>query len=265
MSLLIIPAHLSLLIQEGRAEPITFRGVFRPFLSCRFQNQKSQSVAKAGLHTPPNRFSSRVSFLDRFLSRPASESPPLEGIRLVIGLGNPGPEYERTRHNIGFELVDRLALDHKLKWTKEHRFRSKTAGQGTCLILAKPLTYMNLSGNAVARLMRHYGLTVDQILVVYDDISLPPGGLRFRANGSAGGHNGIKSLIEYLGTEKFPRLRIGIGSTAENEILTDYVLGRFSEEEWDKMEKVLAIAVDGVNCALSAGLQQAMNQCNRRS
>jgi peptidyl-tRNA hydrolase, PTH1 family len=206
-----------------------------------------------------------VSFLDRFLSRPASETSPQEGIRLVIGLGNPGPEYERTRHNIGFELVDRLAADHRLKWTKEHRFRSKTATEGPDLIIAKPLTYMNLSGNSAARIMRHYQLTVDQILVVYDDISLPPGGLRFRSNGSAGGHNGIKSLIEYLGSEEFPRLKIGIGPNPENGVLTDHVLGRFSEEEWAEMEKVLAIAVDGVNCALSAGLEPAMNQFNRRS
>ena len=100
--------------------------------------------------------------------------------------------------------------------------------------------------------------------IVYDDISLPRGSLRFRANGSAGGHNGIKSIIEYLGTEEFPRLRIGIGAQAEDGPLTDHVLGRFDAEEWAEMEKVLAIAVDGVNCALSAGLDTAMNQFNRR-
>lgn len=218
------------------------------------------------LRLPSNRFTSRVSFLDRFISRPDSGDPPASGgIRLVVGLGNPGPEYEKTRHNIGFELVDLLARGHGLKWAKEHKFRAKVAADGSRLIFAKPLTYMNLSGNSVARLAVHYKLLPEQILVVCDDISLPIGSLRFRANGSAGGHNGIKSLIEYLGTDTFPRLKIGIGSHLDNEALTDHVLGRFSEEEWGEMEKVLAIAVDGVNCALSAGLDSAMNQFNRRA
>jgi len=207
-----------------------------------------------------------VSFLDRFISRPGSgDSPDLGGIRLVVGLGNPGPEYEKTRHNIGFELVDLLAKDHGLKWEKEHKFRAKVAADGNRLIFAKPLTYMNLSGNAVTRLAVHYRVLPEQILVLYDDVSLPVGSLRFRANGSAGGHNGIKSIIEYLGIDAFPRLKIGIGSRVDNEALTDHVLGRFSEEEWSEMEKVLAIAVDGVNYALSAGLESAMNQFNRRA
>lgn len=207
-----------------------------------------------------------MNLFDRFLSRPDPDEPaPPDGIRLVVGLGNPGPEYEKTRHNIGFELVDRLAAERGLKWTKEHKFRSKTAREGRGLILAKPLTFMNLSGNAVARLMRAHDLRPDQILIAYDDVSLPPGSLRFRASGSAGGHNGIRSLLEYLGTEEFPRLRIGIGAAAPDELLTDHVLGRFSPEEWREMEKVLAIAADGVNCALSAGLASAMNQYNRRA
>lgn len=206
-----------------------------------------------------------MSIFDRFISRPDPEkSAPAEGIRLVVGLGNPGPEYENTRHNIGFELVDRLAAERRLKWSKEHKFRAKIATQGRDLIFAKPLTFMNLSGNAVARLMRDHRLRPEQILIVYDDISLPLGSLRFRANGSAGGHNGIKSLLEYLGTVEFPRLRLGIGAQAENAVLTDHVLGRFTAEEWVEMEKVLAIAVDGVNCALSAGLDTAMNRFNRR-
>lgn len=206
-----------------------------------------------------------MSILDRFLSRTDPEPASGEGIKLVVGLGNPGPEYEKTRHNIGFELVDLVAADRKLKWAKEHKFRAKIALDGSSLILAKPLTFMNLSGNSVSRLMRDYKLLTSQILIVYDDIALPIGTLRFRANGSAGGHNGIKSLIEYLGTEDFPRLRIGIGATPGNEPLTDHVLGRFGQEEWSEMEKVLAIAVDGVNCALSAGLDSAMNQFNRRA
>ncbi len=217
------------------------------------------------LRGPRIRLNSRVSIFDRFISRPdSSAAGTARGIRLVVGLGNPGPEYEKTRHNIGFELVDLMAAERGLKWSREHKFRSKIACKGKDLIFAKPLTFMNLSGNAVARLMRDHSLGPDQILIAYDDVSLPPGSLRFRANGSAGGHNGIKSLIEYLGTEEFPRLRIGIGAQAENAPLTDHVLGCFTAEEWLEMEKVLANAVDGVNCALSAGLDSAMNQYNRR-
>ncbi|MCB1205610.1 MAG: aminoacyl-tRNA hydrolase [Verrucomicrobiae bacterium] len=186
-------------------------------------------------------------------------------MRLVVGLGNPGPEYEGTRHNIGFELVDLLARERALKWQKEHKFRSKVAVGRDGRVFAKPLTYMNLSGNAVARLMRHYQLEPDRILVVYDDTALPPGALRFRPGGSAGGHNGIKSLIEYLGTEAFPRLRLGIGPAPDEAGLVEHVLGRFTAPEKEEMEKVLEIAAEGVNCALSSGLETAMNRFNRRN
>ncbi len=210
-----------------------------------------------------------MSLIDRFFSRkepdetaPASDSPG--GIRLVVGLGNPGPEYEGTRHNIGFELVDRLVRERGLKWTKEHKFRAKVAIAPDGLVFAKPLTYMNLSGNAVARLLRHQRLSPGCLLVIYDDTALPPGALRFRSGGSAGGHNGIKSLIESLGTESFPRLRLGIGAAPDGESLVDHVLGRFSEEDRAEIEKVLENAAEGVNWALSAGLDAAMNRFNRR-
>lgn len=215
-----------------------------------------------------------MSLLERFFPRSDSDdsnaSGPEDGIRLVVGLGNPGPEYEGTRHNVGFDLVDRLARERGLKWEKEHKFRAKVAAEkgGAApagVVFAKPLTFMNLSGNAVARLMRHHSLSPERLLVVYDDTALPQGGLRFRPGGSAGGHNGIKSIIESLGTEAFPRLRLGIGQAGEGEALTDHVLGRFGEAEWAEMEKVLDIAADGVNCALSAGLDEAMNRFNRRS
>lgn len=206
-----------------------------------------------------------MSLLDRLFSRNEEEGPgETGGLRLVVGLGNPGPEYEGTRHNIGFDLLDRLATGHRLKWERDRKFRAKTAGTASTLLLAKPLTFMNLSGNAVARLARFHGLKPDQILVVYDDVDLPLGKMRFRANGSAGGHNGIKSIIEYLGTVEFPRLKIGIGAAGPAGGMVDHVLGKFSEEESRELEKVLAIAEDGVNCALSAGLSAAMNQYNRR-
>lgn len=183
-------------------------------------------------------------------------------IRLVVGLGNPGPEYDGTRHNIGFALVDRLASERGWKWKRERKLRAKVASSDSSLVLAKPLTYMNLSGNAVARIARLHGLEPDQVLVAYDDVDLPVGRIRFRARGSAGGHNGIKSIIEYLGTDAFPRLKIGIGASGGRDEMVDHVLGRFEDSEWNEMEKVLAKAEDGVNCALSSGLESAMNRFN---
>lgn len=213
-----------------------------------------------------------MSLLDKLFSQIESEtdsqtpgSNPDSRIRLVVGLGNPGPEYDGTRHNVGFDLVDRLAAERDLKWKRERKFRAKIASTNASLVLAKPLTYMNLSGNAVARLQRFHKLDPDQILVVYDDVDLPIGRIRFRPEGSAGGHNGIKSLIEYLGTKEFPRLKIGIGSAGGRGEMIGHVLGKFSQEERKELEKVLAIAQDGVNCALSAGLDRAMNQFNGRT
>lgn len=210
----------------------------------------------------------RVSLLDRFFSSsdPATPEPgAAAGLRLVVGLGNPGPEYEATRHNVGFDLVDRLARERGLKWEKQHKFRAKICRDASGVIFAKPLTFMNLSGNAVARITLKEGLDPSQILVVYDDTALPVGGLRFRGNGSAGGHNGIKSLLATLGTEEFPRLRIGVGAPPPEVILSDHVLSPFPPGERVEIEKVLEIAAEGVNCALSAGLDAAMNRYNRRN
>lgn len=207
-----------------------------------------------------------MSLLDRFFSNESpDDSAQTDGIRLVVGLGNPGPEYDKTRHNIGFDLVDRLAAESGKKWVRDRKFRSKISDPPTFPLLAKPLTYMNLSGNAVARIGRKHGLDPSQILVVYDDVALPVGRLRFRAGGSSGGHNGIKSIIEYLGTDEFPRLKIGIGSADPDDGMVDHVLGKFSDSEWEEMEKILAIATDAVNCALSAGLNSAMNEFNGRT
>mgnify|MGYP001798970628 CR=1 FL=1 len=207
-----------------------------------------------------------MSIFDRFLPQAPSETPPPSGgIRLVVGLGNPGEQYDQTRHNIGFELVDRIAVAEALKWARERKFRAKIAKQSASLILCKPLTYMNLSGNSVARIARFHRLKPEQILIAYDDVDLPLGRLRFRAEGSAGGHNGIKSIIEYLGTKQFPRLKIGVGKAQGSHDMVDHVLGRFTDEESPEVEKVLAIAQDGVSCALSAGLDAAMNAFNNRS
>lgn len=207
-----------------------------------------------------------MSLLEKFLGGGADNPAELpDKIRLVVGLGNPGTEYESTRHNIGFELVDRLAAENDSKWSRERKFRAKVAKSKNGVILAKPLTYMNLSGNAVARLGRFYKLQPSQILVVYDDLDLSLGSIRFRKEGSSGGHNGIKSIIDFLNTKEFPRLKLGIGVAGENATVIDHVLGKFSKNDQEELEKVLAIAVDGVNCALSEGLAQAMNQFNRRA
>ncbi len=207
-----------------------------------------------------------MSLLEKFLGGGA-ESPAAspDKIKLVVGLGNPGTEYEGTRHNIGFDLVDRLAAGNDSPWSRERKFRAKVARGENGVILAKPLTFMNLSGNAVARLGRFYKLHPNQILVVYDDLDLPVGKIRFRKEGSSGGHNGIKSIIEFLSTKDFPRLKLGIGAADQKETVIDHVLGKFSANEAEELEKVLAIAVDGVNCALSGGMDQAMNQFNRRA
>jgi PTH1 family peptidyl-tRNA hydrolase len=207
-----------------------------------------------------------VSLLEKFLGGGTDNPAELpDKIRLVVGLGNPGAEYESTRHNIGFELVDRLATESDSKWSRERKFRAKVAKSINGVILAKPLTYMNLSGNAVARLGRFYKLQPSQILVVYDDLDLSLGSIRFRKEGSSGGHNGIKSIIEFLHTKEFPRMKLGIGVAGENATVIGHVLGKFSKNDQEELEKVLAIAVDGVNCALSGGMDQAMNQFNRRA
>ncbi len=223
------------------------------------------------------RLASSVSFFDRLFKKgdvtassdvhsdmlPHSTSLP-DSIRIVVGLGNPGPEYVGTRHNIGFHLVEQVADDHGLDWKRERKFRSKVARRGTDLILAKPLTFMNLSGLSVARLARFFKVKPEQVLVVYDDVDLPIGRLRFRASGSAGGHNGVKSVIQSLGGDKFPRLKIGVGASGGREEMISHVLGHFGEEEREDIRKSLELAADGVNCALSQGLNAAMNRFNQR-
>ncbi len=194
---------------------------------------------------------------------PHSTSLP-DSIRIVVGLGNPGAEYVGTRHNIGFHLIEQIADDRGLDWKKERKFKAMVARRGSDLILAKPQTFMNLSGQAVGHLARFFKVTPDQILVVYDDVDLPVGRLRFRASGSAGGHNGVKSVIQSLGGDKFPRLKIGVGESGGQGRMIGHVLGRFREEEREDIQKSLELAADGVNYALSHGLNAAMNRFNQR-
>ena len=205
-----------------------------------------------------------MSLLDRIFSQlPDPVDEDGGHIRLVVGLGNPGPEYDKTRHNIGFELVDEMAKARDLKWKRDRKFRAKIASATSALVLAKPITYMNLSGRAVAAAARFYKIPAEKILVVYDDVALPLGQQRFRMTGGSGGHNGIQSLITELGSQDFPRLKIGIGGVHGSR-LTGHVLGRFREEERDVAEKALASAVDAVQVALSEGVSKAANRYNVR-
>jgi len=163
---------------------------------------------------------------------------------LIVGLGNPGKQYEQTRHNAGFLVVDALADAHNLSWSKKLFINALVAEgniDGTKIILAKPQTFMNRSGQAVGKLMKRFKLTPEKIVVVYDDVDIERGSVRFREDGSAGGHNGMKSIISTIGTQAFPRLRIGIGKPPEHVPLEEYVLGRMSQDELQQLPLSQAI------------------------
>lgn len=190
-----------------------------------------------------------------------------ERICLIAGLGNPGTEYEGTRHNVGFALIEKLLAKLPGNWEKIHAFNSyywKGTYAGQRLILQTPLTFMNLSGNAVAGLAKAEQIAPGQIMIVHDDMDLEPGRIRIRANGSSGGHNGIKSVIEQFGTQNFPRLRIGIGKMANGHGSADFVLAKFEPEEQRLMDQVLAMAVDSVILTMRRSLQMAMAQYNNK-
>ncbi|MCH7225996.1 aminoacyl-tRNA hydrolase [Haloferula sp. A504] len=179
--------------------------------------------------------------------------------RLIVGLGNPGRQYERTRHNVGFMVLDRLA--GQTPFESRPRWQSHTARLPDGTLLLKPQTFMNLSGRSVRQVVSFHKWEPSELLVVYDDVALPLGRLRFREKGSAGGHNGIKSLIEHLGTDGFPRLKIGIGDAGPGS-MTGHVLGTFREEEQEAVENTLASAVAAVQLALSQGFAAAANRYN---
>lgn len=197
-----------------------------------------------------------------------------EGVvpQLIVGLGNPGPEYANTRHNFGFMVVDRLAQRWGIPLVTEKQFQG-SYGEGWALggkrRLLKPETYMNRSGQSVRAVLDWYKLDPSAVLVIYDDMDLPLGRLRLRGSGSAGGHNGMKSLIHHLGGEAFPRLRLGVGkpkaassSREGGQAVIDHVLGKFTPQEKDLVEAVLNAAVAAVECYLQEGLATAMNRFN---
>jgi PTH1 family peptidyl-tRNA hydrolase len=183
-------------------------------------------------------------------------------ISLIIGLGNPGRQYEGTRHNVGFMLLDRMALAEGVVFKTEPKFQAHLAKLPDGTMLMKPQTFMNLSGRSVRQLLAFYKWEIESILVAYDDVALPLGHLRFREKGSAGGHNGIKSLIEHLGGDGFPRLKMGIGGVKEGGGMTGHVLGKFAPDETETLENMLATAHEAVQLSRSQGIALASNRFN---
>lgn len=188
---------------------------------------------------------------------------------LIVGLGNPEPKYNKTRHNIGFEVVDKLAKSWQIDWQNNRRFQGLFAegltATGNKIRLLKPLTYMNRSGQSVRAVIDWYKLAPSSVLVVYDDMDLPIGKIRLRTSGSAGGHNGMKSIIAHLGQQDFSRLRIGIGKSTEKEETVSHVLGKFSPAEAKTMQEVLILAEDAITLSLKQGIEKAMSLYNGRS
>ncbi|CCQ98195.1 peptidyl-tRNA hydrolase [[Clostridium] ultunense Esp] len=188
-------------------------------------------------------------------------------MKWIVGLGNPGEEYEKTRHNIGFQVVDLLAKEWSIpmRASKWQALIGEAKKEGERILLTKPLTYMNRSGDAVRKIMDWYKLSCDDLLVIYDDLDLPVGNLRLREKGSAGGHNGMKSIIQQLGTEQFKRIRVGIGHPPAGASVPEYVLSPFEKEEKEKVDAGIKLAAQAANAWLSLPFPQVMNRFNRKS
>lgn len=186
---------------------------------------------------------------------------------IIVGLGNPTKEYDNTRHNIGFSFIDTLANEYDIHMTdKKHKaVIGKGIIEGQKVILAKPQTYMNLSGESVRDLVDYYKIDVPtELIIVSDDISLSPGAIRIRKKGSAGGHNGLKNIIQHVGTDTFQRIRIGVGEKPKQYDLADYVLGHFSEEEMKWMKEGVSKASKAVCMLMGGRVEEAMNTFNRK-
>lgn len=185
-------------------------------------------------------------------------------MKVIIGLGNPGKKYEDTRHNVGFMTIDKISE----KWNipvGQQKFRA-IVGEGRInmqkVLLVKPQTYMNLSGESVAEILKFYKLTHEDILVIFDDLDLPVGKLRLRAKGSAGGHNGIKSLIAHLGTQEFKRIKIGIDRPEPGRSVSDYVLGGFSKADQGEINQAIEVATDAASAWMTESFINVMNKYN---
>ncbi len=186
---------------------------------------------------------------------------------LIAGLGNPGKEYENTRHNIGYMALDAYADAYGIDVNsrKFKAFAGKGMAEGEKVILIKPLTYMNLSGEAIREACEYYKIDPEEeLIVIFDDIALPVGNLRVRPKGSAGGHNGIKNIIACLGTENFKRIRIGVGEKPSRMDLADYVLGHFTKEDMEAEKEACKNAIEAVNMLMAGKTEEAMNKFNRK-
>ncbi|HEX6465205.1 MAG TPA: aminoacyl-tRNA hydrolase [Vicinamibacterales bacterium] len=182
-------------------------------------------------------------------------------MKLIAGLGNPGAEYERTRHNLGFEVLDKLAGTHRASWSRKPD--AEIARWAGVAVLLKPQTFMNLSGSALQQWAHFYKVEFEDLLVVVDDVNLESGRLRIRRSGGPGGHNGLKSIIASLGTEQFPRLRIGVGGGSQRN-LSPHVLGRFGTEEEDVIASAVQRAVEAIEVFITVGIVAAMDRFNRK-
>ena len=183
---------------------------------------------------------------------------------LITGLGNPGTEYALTRHNVGFMVTDLLAAHWKVEFRPESSFKARIAAVNLGedkLCLCQPLTWMNLSGEAVSAIVRYYKIPLAKVLVIMDDADLPVGTIRMRPSGNTGGHHGLESVLSLLGSNEIPRLKIGIGDAGQKQI-KGHVLGKFSKEELPVIEKVLDRAADQAICWVERGIQKAMNEFN---
>jgi len=187
-------------------------------------------------------------------------------MNMIVGLGNPGTEYQQTPHNLGFMAVDLLARECgvELAHREAQALTAVARLEGVEVLLAKPQTYMNLSGMAVARLLEKYGLEVSDLIVLVDDAALPLGSLRIRPRGSAGGHNGLKSIIGALDSSEFVRVRMGVGPDEPIGDMVSYVLGRFHRSDLETVSEMLSQACEAVHVILREGSQKAMNRFNRR-
>ena len=184
---------------------------------------------------------------------------------VICGLGNPGKKYANTRHNMGFITIDQLAEKHDIKVDKV-KFKAlvgegRIAGQK--VVLVKPQTYMNLSGKSVQEVMHFYKLDPEELIVIYDDLDLEVGALRLRKFGSAGTHNGMRSVVQHLNSDRFPRIRLGIGANGKRDII-DHVIGGFSKDEVPVLEEAVTKAVSAIECMLGEGIDRAMSQYNTK-
>lgn len=185
---------------------------------------------------------------------------------IIVGLGNPTKEYDGSRHNIGFAVIDEIARQNNISMDgKKHKaIYGKGQIEGIKVILAKPQTYMNLSGESIRAMIDFYKIREEELIVIYDDISLDVGQLRIRKKGSAGGHNGIKSIISHLGSQEFNRIKIGIGDKPKGYQLANYVLGRFAKEEKPYIEKAIIMGAEATKWMVTKDVESAMNAYNKK-